>query len=237
MSVRQSPPGRGGKGGRVHFTYTPTGFGQQWHAFIAGPCAWFECHTRGKTKPCLAEVTGGELVCPLCASPHPTEQVGYQPLYRELDGKPVMVVVHESVREVVDSHKLHARVLIGREMAETDGVYVIRPLKSGKPFTSTLAARQKEADVIPTLLRVWNIGALQEWAARQEGIPTGGCNTHPVPPVVKAYTPPPTSAGKGGIEDKPCAEVFGGLLRIVRERAETADDRTAMDPPRAREEE
>jgi len=233
MPPRQSPPGRGGKARRVHFCYTSTDANEQWHAYTAGPCQWYECHVTGKTKPCLREVTGGELVCPMCESVKPTEQTGFLPLYRELDGKPVFVIVHEDVRETVDKHRLHARVLVGRGNDVTDGVYVIKPLKAGAPYHSTLADRQKGADIWPTLVRIWNIPALTAWHERQTGIPDGGVLHPPAPERTAPHIPHKPERPSSAIEEKPCAELFGGVVRFIRERAERADDQTSLDPPAA----
>lgn len=215
----------------MHFCYTPTEANKQWTAFVAGPTMWFECHCVGKTKPCLEFVTDGELECPMCQTLKPCEQIGYMPLYRELDGKPVMVLVHESVREVVDSHRFLARVLIGRGKDSTDGVYVQRPMSKGTPFSSTLPDRQKPADIWPTLVRMWKIPALIEWDARQSGQKPGGV-IHPHSGT--AYVPSlPTAPPRPSVtrDDKSIADLIPNILARFGPGEHKADDRTALDKP------
>lgn len=198
---------------------------------------WFECHTSGKTKPCLAEITDGELECPMCASLKPTEQIGYLPLYRELDGKPVCVLVHENVRDVVDSHRFLARVMVGRGPDMTDGVYVVRPTTKGTPYSSTLEERQKPADIWPTLVKLWKIPALIEWDARQTAAKSGGV-IHPVEePGIKPYTAPHPTGSVDTDSAAPLAGALAAALRRVKAAEERADDQTAIERLKLRQEE
>lgn len=171
MPLPQHPPGSGGKRARVHYCYVSTQPGQNWHAWIAGPCHWFLSHTKGRSQPCVEEMTDGEIHCERCAAGHQCEVIGYQPLYREVDCKPVMVIVHEYGREAVDALKLHQRVTVGRGAEQSDGVYVTPALKSDPRYTSTLPERMRAADLTETLLRVWRIPELAEWYRQTHGTP------------------------------------------------------------------
>lgn len=163
MPIPTKPPGGGGQTPRVHFTYLATPRGDRWHAWIAGPCHWFDAHTKGKSKPCLTVMCGGALECPRCTPLDPVEEIGYQPLYREVDGRPCMVIIHEHSRERVDQLKLHARVCVGREEEASAAVWVAPALVATPKYQTTLAERMRPADLTETLLRVWSIPALTEW--------------------------------------------------------------------------
>jgi len=165
MPVRQSPPGRGGEQRAPHFVHVKTAQGEQWHAYCAGPCQWYDCHAKGRTKPCLHKVTGGELVCEKCSPLNPVERIGYQPLFRQLDSKPCFVVVHETVEEQVSALRHLSRVIVGRGEDKSDGVYVIPALNPDPRFQSAVAWKLRPIDLLPSLLRVWGMPELQQWAA------------------------------------------------------------------------
>lgn len=167
MTLRKAAPGEGAKKARTHFGYVSTTPGKSWFGWIAGPCYWCVCHTAGASKPCLDWMTRGEIACPRCAQPKPPEEIGYQPLYRDVDGRPVMVIVHNYSREQVDALKFRQFVTVARGTDSADPVMV-----SGVPgkqtwYHSTLPERQQHADLTETLLRVWGIQELCAWHAQQ----------------------------------------------------------------------
>lgn len=169
MSLPQHTPGHGGKRPRTHFSYASPHNGKNFSAWMAGPCHWYACHTKGKSQPCLHEMTDGELTCERCEQGHGVEVIGYVPLWRELDGKPVMVIVHDYTREAVDCLRLHQRVLIGRGEDGSDGVYVIPAIKPEPRFQTTIADKMKPADLTETLLRVWRLPDLVAWYEQTHG--------------------------------------------------------------------
>lgn len=218
MSLPQSPPGRGGRRPHVHWVYIPTAPGKTWHAWIAGSCHWFLCHTKGKTKPCLHALTGGELTCDKCSPFEVGQVVGYQPLYRETDARPCMVIVHEYTRELMDKFRLHSRVAVGRGEGSTDGVWVNTALKHEPFFRSSLPERNQPADLTETLLRVWAIPELTEWYRQTHGR-SDNAVSQPLPaPAPPAVTPPP-------VIDR---EVKGPLARLAeaeeRQKREEAEE-------------
>lgn len=206
MALPQVPPGGGGRKSHVHFGYVNTGFGKNWHAYMAGPVHWFACHAKGKTKACVSVMTGGELHCERCAAGQPTEETGYVPLYRELDSKPTMVIVHEYTREATDALKLHQRVIVGRGEDVADGVYVVPALKPEPRFQTTLKERMVAADLTETLLRVWGIPELVEWYRQ-----THGHQVAPAAPPAKPPAPPPKRSD--GLP-------FSPMTRAAAERAD-----------------
>jgi hypothetical protein len=89
--------------------------------------------------------------------------IGYLPLYRVVDGRPVMVIVYEEEREHVDRLRLHQVVTVGRESEQADSVWV-RPSVTQTPvYTSTMAERMRAADIGDVLLRMWALPELTEW--------------------------------------------------------------------------
>jgi len=171
MALPQLPSGNGGKRAYTHWCYVATQPNTNWHAWVAGPCHWFLAHVKGRTKPCLHEMTQGELTCPQCDAGMMCEPIGYQPLYREVDARPCMVILHEYTREAVDRLHLHARVTVGRGGESSDGVYVVPALKRDPVYQSSLVERMKPADLTHTLLKLWGIPHLATWYSETHGAP------------------------------------------------------------------
>lgn len=159
MPIPKIPPGWGGKGSYVHFSYTGTRCGHKWNAWVAGPAVWVIAHTKGRSKPCLHAMTGGVLPCPRCAQIEPPQQIGYQPLYRGTDGKPVLVIVYEDEQQYTDSFGLHQMVVVGREQEQSDPTFIRASTQSTR-YQSTLAQRMVSADCTESLLAMW---AIPEW--------------------------------------------------------------------------
>lgn len=190
MHLHQTPPGRGGKPTRVHWTYVSTEAGSKnhWSAHVAGKCHWFTCHEAGRTKPCLDAITQGVLSCPFCAQLLETKEVGYQPLYRESDGKPVIVIVHDYSREIIDRLNFHERVLIGRGVGITDAVYIVPSSVQTPRYKSTLPERNKPADATESLLRMWKISQLTEFYFNQRSAEEPMA-AQPIAPVIEEPEP------------------------------------------------
>lgn len=209
MSLPQTPPGGGGRRAHVHWVYIPTPKGKNWTAWIAGPCHWYTCHTKGKSKPCLHCMTGGDLTCELCSPFEVPVVIGYQPLYRECDGRPCQVVVHEYSREAIDAFKLHQPVRIMRGEGSTDSVAIMPQLGSAPRYTSRLAERLRPADLTETLLRMWSMPELTEWYRQTHGHGDNAVSLPPPPPA-----PPP-------VAKQPLVEVeVKGPLDRLREAEE-----------------
>ena len=170
MGLRQTPPGGGGRRSHVHFAYVTTPRGAKWYAHMAGPIHWFTCHEMKRTKPCLHVISDGELTCQWCGAEVATRVMGYVPLYRELDGKPVMVLVYEDAREELDRRRLHERVLVGRGPDCNDTVYILRSTSQEPSYQSRLPERLRPADLTRTLLVIWRLPELSQWYRVTEGI-------------------------------------------------------------------
>jgi hypothetical protein len=205
VGIKQASPGEGGRKARAHFTYVPTDPKRPWNAYVAGPCMWFTCHTKGRSKPCLESVTDGELTCPRCNELDPPQDIGYQPLYRAADSKPVMVIVHDYTREIVDSLRFHSRVLVSRGHAASDGVMVNPALDQLPKFQTALPERMRAAQPIESLLRLWGIPELIQWHNETEGTNFPVCITpprkKPVPAKEGKPAPAPASAPAGDMAE------------------------------------
>lgn len=167
MGLPQTPPGGGGKRRHTHWHYVSTEPGKTWNAWMAGRTHWYTCHTKGRSKPCVHAMTGGELDCTACSPLNEPEVIGYVPLYREIDGRPCMVIVHEYSREQVDQIGFHKPVIVGRGTQSSDAVWVQAHQKSSGKYTSSLRERMVPADMTETLLALWKLPALTDWYRRQ----------------------------------------------------------------------
>lgn len=191
MALFQTPPGEGGKVRRLHWIYVPTPKGKSWTAHVAGPCLWFSCHTKGRSKPCLHAITNGELNCDKCSPLEVPAPTGYQPLYRESDGRPCFVVVHDYSQDQVAGLKLHQRVCIGRNEGSTDAVWIMPALKPEPRYQSRLPERMRPADITDSLLVLWAMPELLTWYAKHAT--SASKPTVPVsqPTPISTTTPPP----------------------------------------------
>ena len=108
-------------------------------------------------------MTARVLHCPRCTPNDPVERIGYVPLYRERDGRPVFVIVHEYSREAVDKLKFHDRVFVSRGPEQSDGTAIEKHREQSPQFNSRLPERNRWADLSETLLTVWGYPALRDW--------------------------------------------------------------------------
>src|SRR5215471_14294164 len=103
MGIKKGSPGKGGESRPDSFSYTGVAAGLKgsFTAWLAGEPYWCdEAHEHTDldkgTKPCLHWITDGALKCARCRKGRPVKCIGWVPLYRELDHKPIVVIVHES---------------------------------------------------------------------------------------------------------------------------------------------
>jgi len=167
----QAPRNKGDNARPEHFTYVQTPYGSTWDAYIAGSTQWLFVHPKkAGTKPCLHEMTGGELGCSICSAAHIPVVKGFVPLYRQIDSKPVFVICDEALRDTLDGFRLHTRVAVGREKSLGSGVWLTRKLEEKPLFQSTLPARNRPVDLTVTLLRVFKMAALVDWYKHTHGL-------------------------------------------------------------------
>lgn len=171
MRLKKGSPGKGGHVRADSFSYTPVerGLKNAFGAWIAGDVYWCEAHEHTEkqpgTKPCLDWLTEGSLRCPRCR-PHvvPT-WIGYVPLYREQDHKPVLVVVHESAMDLLNGLTYPTYVMVGRVDLKS-GVFV---RKSDIPLSlkTENEQRKRPVDITRDLIAMWRIPELERWLLDQ----------------------------------------------------------------------
>jgi len=167
VSLKKGTPGNGGQVRADSFSYTSVAPGLKgWFtAWLAGPIYWCQVHEHTKktpgTKPCLEWMTDNELRCPRCRPQFVPTWVGYVPLYREQDHKPVIVIVHESVMDLLAGLSYPDGVIVGR-VDENSSVFV-RRCDTAAMFKTDNAARRRPVDVTRDLLTMWRIPELDRW--------------------------------------------------------------------------
>jgi len=220
--MRKAPPGEYTVRRGLHFAYTPTEANKPWTAYIAGPCWWLYGHCKGKTRPCLDWLTEGQLQCDHCCKGQLAELVGYQPLWRESDSKPVCVIVHEGSRAGVDSFKRPQPVTVCREGGFGDGVYFRKPLKPVPVFHAVMPEKLCDADVTESCLRFWKIPALSAWHLSQPGQKSGGVLHPPKEPFIPTGfapanpTDPASSVGESIREQFPDLKANEDFVRRIK---------------------
>jgi hypothetical protein len=222
MSLPQIPPGGGDRRRHTHWHYVGTECGKTWNAWSAGRTHWYVCHTKGKSKPCSEVMTGGKVKCVLCNPLNPPEVIGYVPLYREMDARPCMVIVHEYIREQLDQIALHRMVMVMRGTQVSDGTAVVLHPKSSAKYTSTLRERMVPADMTETLLRMWKLPLLTEWYRKTQppsdnpvSLPEGTARREDGQP----YSPMMQGAAKRwGGPDVVEPSALGDVLDVEREK-------------------
>lgn len=160
MELHQSRPGKGGK--RQHWPYCSTAKESEWEGWYAGGAFWTYDHGELRSKPCPVEITGGALHCPKCAADVPLRLIGYIPVYRCADGKPVVVIVKLDSWDAVLGLTKHDRVTVGRGADQSDATWVRRRV-GGPPYVTTLPERKVIPSIVPSLLRLWGVPAITQW--------------------------------------------------------------------------
>jgi hypothetical protein len=223
-------PRRGGERARsLHWCYVPISKGESCHCYIAGPSQWFAVHPSSRTKPCLHELTGGEIACELCAAGKIATVKGYVPLYRQSDGKPIVVLVDEVSRDTLDVLPFLTRVVVMREKTVGSAVSIGRAPVQTPIYESTLPERKKPGDLTNTLLAMWKIPELTLWYRTTHGV---GDN-----PVSMPRADHGVPAGGGGVGGGAGGGDGGGahLLGDSFMGALPAETRNAIYARRARE--
>lgn len=174
--LKKGTPGKGGQARVESFSYTPVqvGLGKAWFGTLAGEVYWCLAHEHTEqdhgTKPCLNWLTDGALRCRRCSRVKPPAWIGYVPIYRELDGRPVVVIVHECAADLLDGLRYPQTVFVGRVDA-TAGVFV-RAAKDQVTFKTEIESRKRPIDVTPQLLAMWKLPDLETWLSSRGRVAT-----------------------------------------------------------------
>lgn len=214
MILPQAAPGEGAKRDREHFSHWSIGGGEKHTAYVAGKAQWFCAHPSDRgTKPCLHWMTQGELPCRYCALHKVPAEIGYVPVWRQVDWRPLLVIVYDTEREWIEKLLLHDRVTIGRETELGARLWVRRCLDQEPRFNTTMAHRMVAQDITRSLLVLWKLPELTAWlTARKSSDNAVSPDTEQPPaervpdrvkdvkPAVRAYTPPDPDVAEGAFD-------------------------------------
>ncbi len=145
------PPEKGSNRAWLHVSIKGEGKFEGW---IAGDPVGVEVHHVKSSKPCLKRYLGRQWKCPGCEEPCKVDWCAYVPLYRCLDARPVVVILHRDQLDFMQSVKLHQRVEIGRTKEDKIGMYG-RVLTAGAKYQTTLPERKISIDISDWLPILW----------------------------------------------------------------------------------
>lgn len=124
-------------------------------AHVAGNCVGVTVHCGKPSKPCMRRYLGAGAKCFGCDNGIRKDWLGYQPFYRELDGRPIVCTFHKDMIERLDKLTLHQRVEIGQEDADNVGLWL--RAEKGMLYSTTLNARKIGADIAGWLPVLWKL--------------------------------------------------------------------------------
>jgi len=181
--------------------------GEKVNGHIAGPCIGVQVHCGPQSRPCLKCYLGATADCTGCNHHLRRDWLGYQPLYRWVDGKSVVVTLHVDQIDRLEVLRHGDHVLLGREDADNAGVWIRK--EKGPSFTTTLAAKSVDADICDWLPVLW----------RMRGILTGAMvRGGPVIPPATGVPPLKPSDGRrlGVVSQEAWASAPEELRAIAR---------------------
>lgn len=164
---RQEPPDEGCSNRERIWSYVSVPCGARLIGWLAGPPFWVPTHHVGKTKPCRAGITKGELTCSLDHTLYPLDWKGLLPWWDE-KGKPKSVWVSQPLREYLAALEKHVPILITRGKNPKDPVDITA---DDRRVSRLLNPEQRHwpADPSPTLLTWWKDLELSKWCRDQGG--------------------------------------------------------------------
>lgn len=136
--------------------------GQKVNGWLAGPCIGYEVHHVRASRPCLTDVTGGEVPCPLCEAKLSREWRGYVPIWDDLVVRRVCLIGKRYFHLVEKVRPLQP--VMCRKLREWGS-----PVCVQRAAWTTDEPTLKEADRRPQelgdwLIQMWKEPALTEWA-------------------------------------------------------------------------
>ena len=166
-----------------HWTSARVKAGEYFDGWIAGPMVGVEIHNASVSKPCLKLYCGHLAECPGCKAGLKTGWIGYLPIYRSSDLRPVVVVTRADMLEVIESLEHLAGVRIGRNEGKSEPVWV-RANPGLARFTSAMAYKMKPQSCTDWLPILWRYRELISAEQIERG-PSMHFNpkTQPVPRV------------------------------------------------------
>lgn len=220
MKLPQAAPGEGVKVEYEHFCNWTVKGGERHTAYLAGDAQWFVAHPSDRgTKPCTHWMTSATVPCRFCALHKTPQTIGYVPVWREVDWRPMLVIVYEEEREHIEHLELHDRVQIGREKELGARIWVRKCMNQEPRFNTTVARRKCKQDITRALLTIWKMPELVAWFSCRAVSDTAVSldKSAPVPPApvppaeAQIYTPP---AGDGAAQ----AADYTGVVNRIKDR-------------------
>lgn len=197
MNIRKGTPGEGAQARADSFSYFGPDHGLK-HAFtawLAGEVYWAKAHEHTDalpgTKPCLDWLTEGELRCPRCRPQVLPIWVGWVPLYREVDHKPICVIVKESGMDLLKGLVYPNCVLVGR-VGKKDAVFV-RKSESPVSFRTDNEQRKRPIDITNSLLTMWKLPTFEAWLCDRRREQRVNAVEQPEAVRLRLSVPPPTT--------------------------------------------
>jgi hypothetical protein len=200
--------------------------GKPWSGWLAGRCEWFLCHYDPRSRPCPRCFTEGALQCSRCKSGWVPYWFGYCPIFRELDGRAVMVGLHESSFDTVRSIRRFDSVKVFPSADKSQGVGLVA---GALPRYQTCRPdRVPLPNLFPFLWRMWKMPDLEAWWSNNiEGVDDGRDSlAGGAPGVLGGGDRGPGVSPVGGGEDVLPPEV---VREVMRQRAER-ERRTNLPP-------
>lgn len=181
--------------------------GEKWGAWIAGSPVCVESHHVGATQPCLKAYLGRHARCPGCDEPSRVQDQYAQPVYRELDGRPAFVWLHDDVADAMEIAKLHQYCVVGRTEEPKTGIYLSLKL-AGPKYHTTLPERMVEADCSDYLPVVFGLTSTITGQMLRDG------PAYSLPSVTAVPSVKPPKIKKGGPEEKKAAQDANSRITV-----------------------
>lgn len=141
---------------------------------VSGWCAcepWCGfCHDyhedHGPTKVCLHWFTDGALYCERCRRQPAVEKMWYCLWWRDEDGAPLLTICRNAAADFVKDLKYGDSVYCGK--VDKLSSNFLKRSGGNQKFASSHPLRQKEVEILPTLLMVWKFPQLDKWCQEQD---------------------------------------------------------------------
>jgi hypothetical protein len=172
MSKGQRPDPRKRKTGAPRSTHFKVANGRTELGYKAGDMYGCYGHRLGAHQPCMIELTGGELQCPLCTAGLDKVWRGYVPCW-DRDFTLKHALIGEDYFESVDMIPHRAQIILTRDKApisplviRAGDVATLRELPNKLPWT-------QEIDMYAICRVLWKNPAVDAWYATTHGAPAG----------------------------------------------------------------
>ena len=140
---------------------------------------------------CLHWFTDGALYCERCRRQPAVEKMWYCPWWREEDGAPLLTICRNAAADFVKELKYGEAIYCGK--VDKLSSNFLKPSGIKQKFTSGHPLRQREVEILPTLLMVWKFPQLDKWCQEQDRAERYKATPDPAAKSQTLSVPPPTS--------------------------------------------